>query len=324
MSYAFPELQPLMSPSGDMQFARHFAADEESEAYSREAYDRVLAEIRRLNLEAKAWELEAQGFTVVEPERVANPDFVERLRESVVQSVRSREGDAFNLASDTGNGYPKAPFGQVFMQVGFLMDGAIYEQALMNEQVLALITYLLGESCVVNHLSGMVKGPGPDALPLHTDQNISGAPPPFPAFAQVANATWLLTDYSSENGCTCFVPGSHRWCRPPTRHEALDLSMAVPIEAKAGSVMIWHGNTWHGAYPRTVPGERVSLVTYYNRRYHHMIEPDMMHLYELLPAEALERNPDRFNVLVGRQARQGWEGKAGAVAIKASQFGLFA
>jgi hypothetical protein len=284
----------------------------------------VLAEIRRLNLEVHAWELDAQGFTVLEPSRVASPDFVDRLRESVIQSVRSREGDAFEKASNGDDAYPRSPFGQVFFQAGFLRDGPIFEQALMNEQVLALVTYLLGESCVVNHLSGMVKGPGPDALPLHTDQNISGAPPPFPAYAQVANATWLLTDYSVQNGSTCFVPGSHKWCRPPTRHEAVDLSIAMPIEAEAGSVMIWHGNTWHGAPPRSAEGERVSLVTYFSRRYHHMLEPDFMRLYELLPPEAFERNPDRFSVLVGKQARQGYPASGDAVAIKASQYGLFA
>ena len=37
---------------------------------------------------------------------------------------------------------------------------------------------------------------------------------------------------------------------------------AVPVEAAAGSLIVWHGNTWHGAYPKETDGLRMNVTTY--------------------------------------------------------------
>jgi ectoine hydroxylase-related dioxygenase (phytanoyl-CoA dioxygenase family) len=176
-----------------------------------------------------------------------------------------------------------------------LLEDPIFEQMLMNEAKLALITYLLGESCTLNHFSSLVKGPGTEYLPLHTDQNQSSSPPPFPRQAQVANATWALTDYSVANGAICFVKGSHARCRAPNPEEAVDLTLYHPLEVAAGSIIIWHGNTWHGALPRTAPGVRVSVIEYFQRWYLTRTED----LSARISSAAIERNPERFAVLVG-------------------------
>jgi ectoine hydroxylase-related dioxygenase (phytanoyl-CoA dioxygenase family) len=167
----------------------------------------------------------------------------------------------------------------------------------MHERTLALITHLLGESCVLCHFSSMVKGPGKDHLPLHADQNQSGGPAPFPPYAQIANATWALTDYTVSNGCICFSPGSHKLCRHPTYKEATDLARFVPLEVPAGSVIIWHGNTWHGALRRTNRGVRVSLLAFFNRWYHLPLEQ----IRSRITQEMLDRNSPRFAVLIGSQ-----------------------
>ena len=49
----------------------------------------------------------------------------------------------------------------------------------MNDRVLTLIHYLLGNSCVLSSLSSHFKGPGEQPLPLHSD-NGNGIPAPFP------------------------------------------------------------------------------------------------------------------------------------------------
>ena len=38
---------------------------------------------------------------------------------------------------------------------------------------------------------------------------------------------------------------------------------AIPAEAPKGSVIVWHGATWHGAFPRKDKGLRLGLAVYH-------------------------------------------------------------
>jgi hypothetical protein len=299
-------------------FASQFLPDTASEREVKAAQDRVFAELRRLDLTDNVAELDSYGYTVLAPRQVGPADFVSRLRSLVIDVAERRSGKKIDVATGAGPSAQKSPFGQVQLEPTLLGEDPLFEQALMNASALALITYLLGESCVLNNLSRLIKGPGPDYLPLHTDQNQSSGPAPFPAFAQVANATWALTDYTIGGGAICFVPGSHRWCRHPTPQEATDVGAYVPVEIPAGSIIIWHGNTWHGALPRTVPGVRLSLVMYFNRWYHTLFENLMA---RITPA-MLARNPPRFAILTG--AEKPWLQDPKSARAKATRTGLYA
>ncbi|MGV3480984.1 MAG: phytanoyl-CoA dioxygenase family protein [Sphingobium sp.] len=249
-----------------------------------------LAEPRRLGLERHAAELDSYGFTIVEPDRAAPPGFADALLRTVLAIAGRRAGrtlDPANAESHAGG----SAWGQHLFYL--LLEDPIFEQAMMNETVLALITYLLGESCVLSSMNSILKGPGTDHLILHSDSAM--VPAPYPAYAQVANATWLLTDYDRDRGALCFWPGSHKFCRPPTMRETADIDRFVPVTAPAGSLVVWHGNTWHGAFPRQVPGLRVNLILYFCRIYMQTQE----WYRERVSEAALARNPARFRHLVG-------------------------
>ncbi|MBY8822241.1 phytanoyl-CoA dioxygenase family protein [Sphingomonas colocasiae] len=258
-----------------------------------EAPDRFrdpLAEPRRLGLERHAAELDSYGFTIVEPDRAAPPGFADALLRTVLAIAGRRAGrtlDPANAESHAGG----SAWGQHLFYL--LLEDPIFEQAMMNETVLALITYLLGESCVLSSMNSILKGPGADHLILHSDSAM--VPAPYPAYAQVANATWLLTDYDRDRGALAFWPGSHKFCRPPTMRETADIDRFAPVTAPAGSLVIWHGNTWHGAFPRQVPGLRVNLILYFCRIYMQTQE----WYRERVSEAALARNPVRFRHLVG-------------------------
>ena len=83
----------------------------------------------------------------------------------------------------------------------------------------------------------------------------------------------------------------------PVGAESTDLSQAVTVEAPAGSVLIWHGNSWHGAHARTAPGLRISLVTFFSRHY---IRPPRETYSAKLTQEMLDRNGPRFAKRVDR------------------------
>jgi len=274
------------------QFAGHFLPRRDVEEWGREARRRVLAEIRERGLVERAWELEVDGYTVLSPEEAGTAAITPRLLEASLDFTECKYGWHPDIAGEGEHEGLISPFGNVQPEIGVLGEGRVFEEALLNPVVLALMRYLLGESCALLHQSLFLKCPGPDHLPLHTDHDQTLGTSPFPPYAQVANANWFLTDYTVENGAIAFVPGSHKLCRAPTREEATDLSLFVPVEAKAGSVVVWHGHTWHGAFKRSRPGIRATIVEYFGRWF--LAGGNT----STVTQEMLDRNPPQFAELV--------------------------
>lgn len=298
-------------------FASEFLPDDPFDGEAAASRARVLADVDRYGLAKNVFDLEVDGYTILSPEQVGSISLIAPLREKIVDISGTRTGISIDVEKGQSHADLDTPHGSVQMESALLLEDPIFEQALMNGPVLTLITYLLGESCILNHLSSMVKGPGGKYLPLHTDQERSGAPAPFPPFSQVANATWALTDYSEENGSTCFVPGSHKLCRGPTFAEATDLSRYHPVTCPAGSVLVWHGNTWHGSVPRRAEGNRVSLLGYFSRWYY----PAFDDISKKVTPEMLARNSERFGILTGA-TQDMWD--AARAKFNGARFGHFA
>lgn len=120
---------------------------------------------------------------------------------------------------------------------------------------------------------------------------------------------WAVSDFTKDNGCTRFVPGSHRWERKETTaaHEVDDLSapnnavsmsytrdekelakieaMCEFAEMPQGSVVLWSGATLHGAGAHLLddPTTRYGLLFIYNlgwlrseQNFHWSMPPDVV------------------------------------------------
>ncbi len=275
------------------------------------AADRVLGAIKELGLEKNAWELDTLGYTVLTPEQVGPPDHIARMRDIILSMSEAKRGVAPDLVTGDSHRNLKSFLGSAEYNSDVLYADRAFEQAVMNPAVLAMVTYLVGESCNLNGINGVIKGPDPAWLRLHTD---SPQPNPLPLYAQICNATWQLTDATPENGSTLFVPGSHLWARSPLGDETLAYERAVPLEAPAGSVVVWHGNTWHGARARTAPGLRITLITYFSRFY--MKGPQRDTVEDRVTQEMLDRNPERLALLLGKKRL----GSIGEIRCRHSRF----
>jgi ectoine hydroxylase-related dioxygenase (phytanoyl-CoA dioxygenase family) len=272
--------------------------------------DNLMEEIKKFDLAENVLELEAYGLTIVPPEKMqASEDFIERLREAIIRTCEKRND------CDIGDYRTATPKMMHVAQNSWdlLEEDEVFVEAATNPVNVTLVRWLLGQSAVFSGQTWIIKGQGSDGIGLHSDSH--GIPPGAGQIAHMCNASWICTDYaSSADGPTVFVPGSHHYGRATLPHESDRANTPykyVPLIAKAGSLAIWNGATWHASEPRTNPGLRVTLVQNYMRSYmrpQHNYEqgtsPQLLQKYpelERLIGKALypyedSQNPDRDRV----------------------------
>ena len=274
----------------------------------------ILAEIKSLGLEKYRQILDEQGYVLI-PREIADPDaLAPRMLERILEVMEERSGVKPDLEmgsthaglkglNDDPDGDTDSPWGE--MVKSLIHEGRIFEEAMMNPVVLALTTYLCGYSEILSSYSALVKGPNKSSFYFHSDTLL---PPPWPEHALVCNATYVLTPFDKEHGSTAFVPGSHKFRRGPSGAESdvLRHPDAIAIEAEPGSIFVWHGATWHGAFPRKAPGLRISTPILFAR-------PGMRteeDLFGAMASEVLERNSVRFAYLTQQGMPYGWKNAA--------------
>ena len=94
----------------------------------------------------------------------------------------------------------------------------------------------------LNVTAAVEVGPGARDQILHREEDL------FPYFTPprpnlILATMWAMSDFTTANGGTQLVPGSHRWDanRKAQPHEVVRAAMP------AGSVLVWLGGTLHGA-----------------------------------------------------------------------------
>ncbi len=101
-------------------------------------------------------------------------------------------------------------------------------------------------------------GPGEGAQVFHRDRLAWGGYIPRDIEPQF-NTIWALSDFTSSNGATRVVPGSHRWAegREPEPHEICQAEMSK------GSVLIYTGSVIHSGGENRTDEVRTGLnITY--------------------------------------------------------------
>ena len=256
--------------------------------HGKEAEKRIRAEIRELDLEENVADLETKGYTVLPPGKAAPIEFTERLRDTVLRlaETANQSGTAVDFRAFL-HAVPRDP---------------IFEEVVQAPRPLCLLNYLLGYRAKLSTSSSGLRGQGAGAVMMHADHSTK-IPGPW-TVAQYANMTWMLTDYTRDNGAICVVPGSHRRGHNPPdsfvngqNHEDVEV-----IEAPAGSVIVFPGSLWHGAMPRKNEGERVAFICNYCRDH---IQTQEAYWVSTTP-EMLERNPRRFATLMGLTSQYPW------------------
>jgi ectoine hydroxylase-related dioxygenase (phytanoyl-CoA dioxygenase family) len=253
--------------------------------------DDLMSNLKKYDLFEHVVELEAYGMTVVPPEKMhSSPGFIDRLRDAIIRTCEKRNG--IQLGDHTIAAARAEATGKNSWDL--LEEDDVFVEAAINPVNLALVRWLLGQSAVFSGQTWIIKAEGAGGIGLHSDSH--GIPPGAGQIAHMCNASWICTDYeSAADGPTVFVPGSHKYGRATLPHEA-NLENTpfkfVPLIARAGSLAIWNGATWHASEPRTNPGLRVTLVQNYMRSYMRV-----QHNYEHTSAALLEKYPELARVI---------------------------
>ena len=131
----------------------------------------------------------------------------------------------------------------------------------MNPLILGAANDFLGPYCekIQLHLTQVIDiEPGQGAQALHRDRLAWGGYLPKPIEPQF-NSLWALTDFTSANGATHIVPGSHEW---PLERNATPED-TIQAEMARGSVLLYSGTIIHGGGANTARAPRIGLnITY--------------------------------------------------------------
>ena len=270
--------------------AEHLAA---ALAVKDEFRKELMREIEELDLLANVAELDIQGYTIIK--NAAPLEFFQELREHIMAMSDERQkngtyGDARGVFSDT-----------ILNCVG---KGRVFEEAVLNRKLNAIMAYLLGDGYVLNATNAIVVEQGSPALPLHSDN--AYVPAPFPSYPVSATSVWVTEDLDAESGASRVVPGSHKNARQPMPGEREDDAIAIPCPA--GSIVVWNGATWHGNCGRHTEGKRVTFHT----------SCVLMHMRtfannDAVPQDVVDRNPPLMGQLLGRGLPHGREGDGGPI-----------
>lgn len=271
-------------------------------------------EIRELGLESYVMELEVEGLTVVPPEvHGVSLERIDELQQRILAEAEKMTGVVFDLDNGPLSELEFPPASQGLARISgadddhqptqFLIQqlahvDRIFRDLAVNPIALALIRHMIGKEVTrFSSHNSFVKWPGDfgygPTLGLHCDQG--AVPMPWGRTALTANTNWMLTDYSKAGGALAYVPGSHRNVMHPMQPMAS--KNAVPVEGPKGSVAIFHGATWHGAFPKQTPGMRLSIANYYR----HMMVTSQEDITGSFPQELADDcdDPGAFRTLCG-------------------------
>lgn len=230
-------------------------------------------------LERRAAEIDAQGYTVLED--VIDPQLVSALLETIDRLLAELDipfGENTFLGERTRRIFNLLPRDPVFAQVP------------LHPTVLPLIDLVLGGQCLLSSLTAIEMNAGQRPQPFHADDGSITLPRPHIALECIA--IWALTDFTNANGGTRIVPGSHKWDRAPVPGEQPDY---VTIEMSAGSAVVYHGSLWHGGGANDTAERRMGIVVNHCAGFMRQEENQLL----AIPRDVAREFPRRLQELIG-------------------------
>ncbi|MEC8808700.1 MAG: phytanoyl-CoA dioxygenase family protein, partial [Pseudomonadota bacterium] len=101
--------------------------------------------------------------------------------------------------------------------------------------------------------------PGETPQPMHIDDNAGNLPFPRPRAHFGVSTIWALDDFTTDNGATEVVAGSHRWPEERQAEENEITQVVMP----AGSVIVFLGTLLHRGGANRSTSDRLAITPQY-------------------------------------------------------------
>jgi ectoine hydroxylase-related dioxygenase (phytanoyl-CoA dioxygenase family) len=199
--------------------------------------------------------LDEQGFVVID--NCMGSDLLRELRErihDVFDTERDQAGVEFKTEAHA-------------QRLANLVDkGEVFGRAILLPRVVECVGHVLGPRIKLSSLNARSADPlGDVPQPLHVD--MSAIPDEHGYW--VCNTVWMLDDFTTENGATRVIPGSHKWGQRP--QDVLEDPRAphpeeILVLGTAGSIAVMNAHAWHGGTANRTPAPRLAMHAFYCRR----------------------------------------------------------
>ena len=187
-----------------------------------------------------------------------------------------------------------------------LAKSPVFAEIAAHPLVLELCGHVLGPNFMLSACLAIVTHPGETVQPLHFDDSFYKVPRPRPPYG--VSTFWNIDAFTSDNGPTEIIPGSHRWgdevpigaaqgetFRPGFVQPAQHHPELQPVLMPAGSLMVAMGTLWHRGGANRSGGSRLLITPQYCAAWCRQMESMLL----AVPAEVAARYPQRVRQLLG-------------------------
>jgi ectoine hydroxylase-related dioxygenase (phytanoyl-CoA dioxygenase family) len=123
----------------------------------------------------------------------------------------------------------------------FVNRGPVFDSFYVYPPLLDAAARFVGHPFKLSSFHARTLHAGADELDIHVDVERDSRDWPLLGFILMVDA------FSSRNGATRFLPGSHRWTTSPRSARLQDYAAALESACgPAGSLLVFNGSTWHG------------------------------------------------------------------------------
>ena len=213
-----------------------------------------------MSYEENSIELENQGYTVIR--KILSPFQCERYifeLDKQHEMYAEKYHSASNINQELANKTLEKTVYNLHNKSIIWMD--LFDHTVVHDVIgppLMKGSYQDSEPFYLNNISARTPLIGNRGQQLHVDSNLPGVNYPL-----IINALWYFEDSTAENGATILVPGTQNtmsFAETGKKYET-----EVVLEAKAGDLLIFNGNLWHGGGPCLIDKSRWALINGYAR-----------------------------------------------------------
>lgn len=133
--------------------------------------------------------------------------------------------------------------------------------------VLNVVDYVLADTAILHLQNGFILPSFPSVSTPDVSQNTfhQDFPRVLSGYPSSVNIMFAIDPFTSDNGATLVVPGTHQRVEAPDRTYLAD--NAIPVECAAGAMLIFDSTLWHAAGRNTSGKDRLAINHQFTRSF---------------------------------------------------------